>query len=66
MLKRHLIALAGVALLAGGLAPARAGGDRPQSGSIACSRADNMYCRVPPRPGAPPPRPGAARDRPAS
>ncbi|WP_454725737.1 MULTISPECIES: hypothetical protein [Cupriavidus] len=52
MFLRPLIALAGAALLAGGAA--RAAGDAPPGGNLACARADNMYCRVPPRSGAPP------------
>ncbi|WP_420992462.1 hypothetical protein ACKI2N_029800 [Cupriavidus sp. 30B13] len=58
---RHFIVLAGAALLGAGLAPARAATDAPPGGSMACARADNMYCRVPPRPGAPPAGPRRER-----
>ncbi|WP_020203244.1 hypothetical protein [Cupriavidus sp. WS] len=52
MLVRHLAALAGAALLAAGAAGAAT--EAPPGSSLACARADNMYCRVPPRPGARP------------
>ncbi len=49
---RHLIVLAAAATLAAATTPAQAGTERPPGGSIACARADNMYCRLPYRSGA--------------